>query len=106
LQSERFCTSVSGSVRLIDTIGSCYNYTVYLKTAVLSCEDCCTQLYISWSPVQCDGCAWRPSQSFEVLEDISVRYSRRSPRLWINKRFLCFESTKVTAEVNSMIDQW
>ena len=33
-------------------------------------------------------------------------YSRRSPRLWINKRFLCFESIKVTAEVNSMIVNW
>jgi len=37
LQSERFCTSVSLSVRLIVAIGSCYNCTVYLKTAVLSC---------------------------------------------------------------------
>jgi len=33
-----------------------------------------------------------------------VRYSRRSPHSWINKRFLCFESIKVTAEVNSIID--
>ena len=32
--------------------------------------------------------------------------SRRSPRLWINKQFLCFESIKVTAEVNSMIVNW
>jgi len=55
------------------------------------------------APVQFDGCAWRPSQNFEILGDILVRYGRRSPRLRINKRFLCFESIKITAEVNSMI---
>jgi len=47
------------------------------------------------SSVQCDGCAWQPLQSFEILGDIVVRYSRRSPRLWINKRFLWFESIKL-----------
>jgi len=35
--------------------------------------------------------------------DILVRYSRRSPHLRMNKRFLCFESIKVIAKVNSMI---
>ena len=43
-----------------------------------------------------------------------MRYSRRSPRLWISNWFLCFESIKVTAEltqwslteVNSMINYW
>jgi len=50
--------------------------------------------YMPRSPVKCDGCAWRPPQSFEILGDILMRYSRRSPRLWINKRFLCFESIR------------
>jgi len=50
---------------------------------------------------------WQPSQSLEILGDILVRYSRRSPRSWINKRFLCFENIKViTAEVNSVIVKW
>jgi len=47
--------------------------------------------YIPWSSVQCDGCAWRLSQHFKILGDILVRYSRRSARLWINTRVLCFE---------------
>jgi len=55
-----------------------------------------------WSPGQCDGCAWQPSQKFDILGDILVRYSRRSPPFWINKRFLCFKSIKATAEVESM----
>jgi len=55
-----------------------------------------------WSPGQCDGCAWQPSQNFDILGDILVRYSRRSPPFWINKRFLCFKSIKATAEVKSM----
>jgi len=38
---------------------------------------------------------------------ILVRYSRRSPRWWnLSKGFLRFESTKVAAEVNSMIVNW
>jgi len=31
-----------------------------------------------WPPVQCDGCAWWPSQRFEILGGILVRYSHRS----------------------------
>jgi len=50
------------------------------------------------NPVQCDGCAWQPSQSLEMMGVILVRYGCRSPHLWINKQFLCFESIEVTAE--------
>ena len=74
--------------------------TVFLKNFIWR------NSYISWFPVQCDRCAWRPSPSFEILGEILVRYSVRSPCLRINKRFLCFESVKVTAEVNSMIVNW
>ena len=61
--------------------------------------------YMSWSPVQCNECALRSSQKFQILGGISVRCSRRSPRLW-HKRFLFFESVEVTAEINPMIVNW
>ena len=47
---------------------------------------------------------WMCLAAFTKLWNIGrhlVRYSRRSPRLWINKWFLCFESINATAEVNS-----
>ena len=55
------------------------------------------------TPAQCDWCARRPSQSFEKLGDILVRYSRGSPNLRINKEFLCFEHIKVTAKYSFSI---
>jgi len=42
-------------------------------------------------------------KSFEILGDILVRYSRRSPRSCFNKQVLCFESINVTAVVDSVI---
>ena len=37
-------------------------------------------------------------KEFYLKKDILVMYSHRSPCLWINKRFFCFESIEVTAE--------
>jgi len=49
---------------------------------------------------------WMCLATFTKLWNIFMRYSCISPRVWINKQFLHYESIKVTAKVNSMIIYW